>query len=152
MREKLMAVFQGKYENFRTLLASNTELLEIISDIEKKLEGQTPFGAPYLEALSTRTIFHTARMVRCLEHMSGKSYPILEKKITEIFNHIKADTACREVKSSIGEPMVLPYDTIRSASVRLVGAKNATVGEIRNAVDIPAPNGFAITTAAFRRL
>ncbi len=149
-REQLMAIFHGKYENFRTLLASNTELLEIISDIEQKLEGQTPFGTAYLDAIGTRTIFHTARMVRCLEKMSNKAYPILEKKLTEIFNHIKADSVHKEAKVLIGEPMVLPYSMIRSASVQLVGAKNAAVCEIKNAMDIPVPNGFAITTAAFR--
>ena len=150
LRQQLMAAFQGKYENFRTLLASNTELLGIISDIERKLEGRTVFGPSYLEALSTRTIFHTARMVRCIEEMSGKPYPVLEKKLAEIFNQIKADTATRETRTLVDEPLIVAYDTIRSNSVQLVGAKNATVGEIGNALDIPTPDGFAITTAAFR--
>ena len=145
-----MAAFQDKYANFQTLLASNTELLGIISDIERKLEGQTIFGPSYLDALSTRTIFHTARMVRCLEHMSGKPYPGIEKKLADVFNQIKAYTVTREVTTPVNEPLVLPYHTIRSASVQLVGTKNATVGEIRNELDIPTPNGFAITTAAFK--
>lgn len=149
-RQQLMAAFQDKYENFQTLLASNTELLEIISDIEKKLEGQTVFGTSYLDALSTRTIFHTARMVRCLENMSGKPYPALDKKLTDIFNHIKPETATRESKTLVGEPLVLPYHKIRRESVQRVGAKNANVGEIKNALGLPTPNGFAITTAAFK--
>ena len=149
-RERLMAAFQGKYANFQTLLASNTELLSIIADIERKLEGQTVFGASYLDALSMRSIFHTARMVRCLEQMSGRPYPVLEKKLTGIFNRIKSDTATQKTKTRIGEPLVLSYTAIRRESAELVGAKNANVGEIMNALGIPTPKGFAITTAAFR--
>ena len=150
LRQTRMAAFQDKYANFQTLLASNTELLGIISDIERKLEGQTVFGPSYLDVLSTRTIFHTARMVRCLEQMSGKPYPVLEKKLADVVNPIKAYTVTRETKTFVDEPLVLPYHTIRSASVQLVGAKNATVGEIRNELDMATPNGFAITTAAFK--
>ena len=149
-RQQLMAAFQGKYANFQTLLASNTELLGIIADIERKLQGQTVFGTSYIDALSMRCIFHTSRMVRCLEHMAGRPYPVLEKRLADIFNRIKPDAATRETKTRVGEPLVLAYAVIRRGATGLVGAKNANIGEIMNALDIPTPRGFAITTAAFR--
>ncbi|WP_054700191.1 PEP/pyruvate-binding domain-containing protein [Desulfosarcina cetonica] len=149
-REALMAAFQDKYANFQTLLASNTELLEIIADIERKLDGQTVFGPSYIDAQSMRCIFHTARMVRCLEQMGGRPYPVLEKKLTDIFSRIKAETVARPVKTHEDEPFVLPYAALGQSAVDMVGGKNAHIAEIMNALDIPTPRGFAITTAAFR--
>ena len=145
-----VATFQEKYANFQDLLASNTELLQIISDIERKLRGQTVFGQAYLDALSIRTIFHTARMVRCLEKMSGRPYPLLDKKLPDIFSRIKSDTVAAKAKTRVGEPLVLPYTAIRRETVDLVGGKNANLGEVMNALALPTPRGFAITTAAFR--
>jgi hypothetical protein len=105
-RQQLMAAFQGKYANSQTLLASNTELLGIIADIERKLEGQTVFGTSYIDALSMRCIFHTSRMVRCLEQMAGRPYPVLEKKLADIFNRIKSDAVTHKVKTHAGSSLV----------------------------------------------
>ena len=149
-RQQLMAAFHGKYENFQTLLSSNTELLGIIADIERKLDGQTVFGTSYIDALSMRCIFHTSRMVRCLEHMAGRPYPVLERKMADIFNRIKSDAVTHKAKTRVGEPLVLAYAAIRREASERVGAKNANIGEIVNALEIPTPRGFAITTAAFR--
>ena len=149
-RERLMAAFQDKYANFQTLLASNTELLTIIADIERKLDGHTVFGPSYIEALSMRSIFHTSRMVRCLENMSGRPYPVLEKKLVEIVCRITSDTVDKPLAAPGKQPLVLPYEAIRRDAVELVGAKNANIGEIMNALKIPTPRGFAVTTAAFR--
>jgi len=57
-RQELMASFTVKYDNFKLLLESNTELLKIISDIEQKLRGQSAFGLPYIEAQTMRAFFH----------------------------------------------------------------------------------------------
>lgn len=149
-RQKLMAAFQDKYANFQTLLASNTELLDIIADIERKLEGQTVFGSAYIDALSMRSLFHTARMVRCLEKMGGRPYPILEQKLDNISSRIRAETEKAPLPVLAVHPMVLPYASVRRDSVDLVGSKNANIGEIMNGLGIPTPRGFAITTAAFR--
>ncbi len=145
-----MAAFQDKYANFQTLLASNTELLTIIADIERKLDGQTVFGPSYIEALSMRSLFHASRMVRCLENMSGRPYPVLEKKLIDISNRITSDTVDRPPAAPGKQPLVLPYGAVRRDAVELVGAKNANIGEITNVLEIPTPRGFAITTAAFR--
>ena len=71
---ELMRGFKVKYDNFKLLLESNTELLKIISDIEQKLRGRSGFGLPYIEAHDA-AFFHCARMVQCLEKMSGRPTP-----------------------------------------------------------------------------
>ena len=74
-RNELMRGFKVKYDNFKLLLESNAELLKIISDIEQKLRGRSGFGLPYIEAQTMRAFFHCARMVQCLEKMSGRPTP-----------------------------------------------------------------------------
>ncbi len=147
---RMLTAFRGKYADFQTLIASNAELLDIISDIERKLDGQTVFGASYIDALSVRVIFHTARMVRCLEQMAGRPYPVLDQRLTDIFGRIKPETVEPVPASPAAVPLVLPYANIGLAAVDRVGAKNANLGEIRSRLEIPTPRGFAITTAAFR--
>lgn len=149
-REFGLTAFQDKYTNFQTLLASNTELLQIIADIENKLDGHTLFGPSYIEAVSMRTIFHAARMVRCLELIGGRPNPVLGKKLADIIGRIKADTIKKSPEITARQPFILPYAHIRRDAVDLVGAKNANIGEIRNALEISTPRGFGITTAAFR--
>src|SRR3990172_4297175 len=62
-RNELMRGFKVKYDNFKLLLESNTELLKIISDIEQKLRGRSGFGLPYIEAQTMRAFFHCSRMI-----------------------------------------------------------------------------------------
>ena len=90
-RKELMAGFTVKYDNFKLLLESNTELLKIISDIEQKLRGQSAFGLPYIEAQSMRAFFHCGRMIHCIEQMSGRPYHLLKKALDDIQQVIKGE-------------------------------------------------------------
>ena len=48
------------------------------------------------------------------------------------------------------EDMVLPFAAIGAAQLDLVGGKGGNLGELRRA-GLPVPDGFCVTTAAFRR-
>ncbi len=147
-RQELMAGFTVKYDNFKLLLESNTELLKIISDIEQKLRGQSAFGLPYIEAQTMRAFFHCSRMIHCLEQMSGRPYHLLKKALDGIQHVIKGEggpggrTSCTD--------FILKYPQIITRDLAdAVGEKNANVAEVRNQVHLAVPRGFAITTAAF---
>jgi len=147
-RQELMAAFHVKYDNFKLLLESNTELLKIISDIEQKLRGQSAFGLPYIEAQTMRAFFHCSRMIHCIEKMSGQPYPLLKKVLDDIQQVIKGEgsptgrTSCRDF--ILTYPQILSHELVDS-----VGEKNANVAEVQNHVHLTVPRGFAITTAAF---
>jgi pyruvate, water dikinase len=148
-RQELMRGFHVKYDNFKLLLESNTELLKIISDIEQKLRGQSAFGLPYIEAQTMRAFFHGARMIQCLEKMSGRSYPLLKKTLEDIQQTIKGEAPTPR-RATCSE-FIIKYDRIGREMAETVGEKNANVAEVLNRVDLPVPRGFAITTAAFDR-
>lgn len=147
-RQELMTGFTVKYDNFKLLLESNTELLKIISDIEQKLRGQSAFGLPYIEAQTMRSFFHCGRMIQCIEKMSGRPYPLLRKALDDIQHLIKGE-AVSAGRAACGD-LILTYDRIRSRELaEAVGEKNANVAEVFNHVHLTVPRGFAITTAAF---
>jgi pyruvate,water dikinase len=45
---------------------------------------------------------------------------------------------------------VVPYERITKESADQVGGKNANIGEVKNRLDLPTPQGFAISAAAFQ--
>ncbi len=52
-------------------------------------------------------------------------------------------------------PLILPFDRISIEDLPLVGGKNASLGEMLRSLSakgIPVPEGFAVTTASWRRL
>jgi pyruvate,water dikinase len=148
-REQLMETFMVKYENFKLLLESNSELLKIITEIEQKLRGQSAFGLPYIEAQTARAFFHCARMIQCMESMAGRPYPFLKKALDDIQQGIKGEP--RAAGRVVCKDLILKYEHVGREMVDAVGAKNANVAEVRNRVGIKAPRGFAITTGAFDR-
>jgi pyruvate,water dikinase len=147
--EQLIAAFKLKYENFKLLLESNSELLKIITDIEQKLQGKSAFGLPYIEAQTLRAVFHASRMVQCLEHMTGRTCPGLRKALDDIQQAVRGEAAPGPRAPS--RELILEYDKVDCTRVEAVGEKNANVAEARNRLGIATPRGFAITTAAFDR-
>lgn len=148
-RERLMAAFCTKYDNFKTLLESNAELLKIIADVELKLGGQAVFGDGYIEAVSTRAVFHTGRMIQCFERMSDRPWPRLREALAAIQEDLRRESPPAAATATAEN--VLAYDRLSRASGPAVGPKNANIGEVRNRVGLPTPDGFAVTTAAFHR-
>ncbi|GKT08815.1 PEP/pyruvate-binding domain-containing protein [Desulforhabdus sp. TSK] len=146
-RDTLSDVFKVKYERFKELLDSNAELSKIITDMEEKLQGHQLFGMAYLRSQSARAVFHTLRMVRSLDALSGQKYPALFTILEEINQKIKDDLGKR--KESPMTEWILPYSRITKEMVDWVGGKNANLGEVLNLAHLPIPEGFAITTQAY---
>jgi pyruvate,water dikinase len=146
-REKVSLLFKFKYTCFKDLLASNTELLNLITDFEEKLRGQEVFGMSYVRSQATRAVFHTLRMVKSLDDLSGHRYPMLFDVLGRINLAIKDELGKR--KELPVSDWVLPYSGITKDMVDWVGGKNANLGELLNRAKLAVPEGFAITTRAY---
>jgi pyruvate,water dikinase len=146
-REDVAAVFREKYGHFKELLASNTELLNIVTDVEEKLLGHQVFGMSYVRSQSARCVFHTMRMIQSLNALSKNRYAGLFPVLEGINSKIKEELEQRR-EAPITD-LVLPYDRIQREMVDFVGGKNANLGEVLTRAGLPVPDGFAITTRAF---
>jgi len=146
-RDDLAAAFRFRYACFKDLLDSNTQLLNIITDVEEKLKGQTVFGMSYVRSQSARAAFHAFRMIKSLDVLSGHRYPFLYEVLDRINLQVKGHLG--ERKELEIKELVLPLTRVTKEMVDLVGGKNAGLGEVLNRVGLPVPGGFAITTQAF---
>jgi pyruvate,water dikinase len=146
-KEDLNEVFRFKYSCFKDLLASNEDNLNTITDIEQKLEGQQIFGMAYVRSVSARTVFHTLRMIKSLNALSGNRYlPLFE--VLERIN-AKVKKVLEQKKELSVRELVLTYSQIDKEKVDWVGGKSANLGEVLSRVHLPIPEGFAITVRAF---
>ncbi len=145
-KRNVSRVFKFKYSCFMDLLASNAELLNIITDIEEKLRGQSVFGMSYVRSQATRAVFHTLRMVKSLDDLSYHNYPMLFRVLDDINKRITEELSRK--KELPASDYTLAYSKIDKEMADWVGGKNANLGELKNKVNLPVPEGFAITTRA----
>lgn len=146
--DKVSRAFRFRYACFKDLLASNTELLTIIADIEEKLSGQDVFGMSYVRSQASRAVFHTLRMVKSLDDLAGHRYRSLFKRVADINAAIEQEL--ERTKELDVVALVVPYSQVTKEMIDWVGGKNANLGELLNRVHLPVPPGFAITTRGYR--
>jgi pyruvate,water dikinase len=140
-------IFRFRYTCFRDLLDSNAQLLDIISDMESKLQGNETFGFSYVRTQATRAAFHVFRMVKSLDVLSGHKYRELYAVVDRI-NHQIQEAIGQRREIQVPE-LVIPFPGVVSEMVDSVGGKNANLGEIVSRVSLQVPAGFAITTRSF---
>lgn len=144
------SLFRFKYSLFKELLDANTELLNIITDIEQKLKGDKLFTMGYIQSQVTRAAFYAFRMVKSLNVLSENRYPELYQILGQINQQIKAILA--QEPPAPAPALILPLDRLTREAAEWVGGKAAHLGELHNRLDLPVPGAFAVTTAACRRL
>lgn len=145
--DELGKLFRFKYAAFRMLLDSNSQLLQVISDVEEKLRGQQVFGMAYVRTEAGWALFHTLRMVKNLDDLSRHRYPRLFEVLQRIEGRLQEEMSG---KRELSPPdLILTYDRIDRAMIDWVGGKNANLGEIHNRLHLPIPEGFCVTTGGF---
>lgn len=145
-RDDLAAAFRFRYACFKDLLDSNSQLLNIIADLEEKLTGRHVFGMSYIRSQSARAAFHAFRMIKSLDVLSGHKYPVLYRVLDVINIRIKHQLGKRKELQVM--ELVLPLSGVTKEMVDWVGGKNAHLGEAMK-IGLPIPAGFAITTRAY---
>jgi pyruvate,water dikinase len=145
-RDELAAAFRFRYACFKDLLDSNTQLMNIITDIEEKLDGRHVFGMSYVRSQIARAAFHAFRMIKSLDVLSGHRYPVLYSVLDRLNDKIKERLGEKKELSLID--LVLPLSRVNQHMMDWVGGKNAHLGESL-IIGLPIPAGFAITTRAY---
>jgi len=138
---------RGRYVSFRELLSLNNDCLELLASIQEDLQ----YAPPTRELLSDRvsSVFDkTAEVVRTLEQLTGYDQQALLNAVQaqrqEVERYIAADDPrLTNFSASLSE--------INADSSSEAGAKAAPLGEIRNKLRLPVPDGFVITAHAYRQ-
>ncbi len=142
------ARIREKYGLFQEILNLNTDCLELIAALQEDLQFIPP-RRDVLQDRVTEVFDHAKRIVSTLEKLSGMPNPqlmqALEDQRFEVERHIAAlqELSSPRLAASLSE--------ITIEHVPEVGGKAAYLGEIKNRVRLPVPDGFVLTTEAYRQ-
>ncbi len=142
------ASFAVSFRLFRRLLTLNNAVLEKIGRMEGALAGEYVFDRRFLSEAVVGLNELVREVVSCLGSLTGNRYLVLYDRYEEIAGKLSA--LALDYAGPYDRNLTLAYDLLNSDFEELVGAKNATLSEIRNRLHLRTPDGFAITVAAYR--
>jgi len=141
--------FLIKYQSFRELLLQNNYVLELMADMEEKLSGEYLIDRRYIDYNIMAVTTGVKKIIDNLNMISNDRYPGLQDRFNKI------SSAVEELLSGKKEipfsKFIFSFDEINKEMTDIVGAKNANLGELRNCLGIPTPEGFAVSNYAFKR-
>ena len=148
-RDARMARFRRHHAAFRRLLGSNDNLLQGMADFDQKLAGNQTCDISYVLEASGRMLADVKRMIESLDEIGEGRHQALWPSFE------KVKIALGEIVKPHGEgnerELALDISRLGYRDVDRVGAKMANLGEIRNHVGLPTPDGFALTAHAYQK-
>ena len=103
-----------------------------------------------IRAIATRAVFHTLRMVKSLDDLSGHKYPRLFDVVNKINTAIKEELGKR--KELAVTDWVLSYSEINREMIDWVGGKNANLGELTTRTERSGPRRICHNHSGVRLL
>ncbi|MDI6889572.1 MAG: PEP/pyruvate-binding domain-containing protein [Thermodesulfovibrionales bacterium] len=137
-----------KFHSFHELLSQNNSVLELMADMEEKLSGEFLIDRPYINTIMAIGE-NVRKIVDKLNEISEEKYHNLYDRFNMIYSEIERFLARR--KEIPVSSYTIPFDEITREMTDSLGNKNANLGEVRNHLRIPTPEGFAISAFAFKR-
>ena len=143
--------FKLYHTEFRKLLTGNNSFLETLAELDEKRTGGSFIDHAYVTRKMVRAVADIHAMVESFHVVSGGRYPGLRDCLGRISSDLNA--LCQDAACSAGPAeLVLDLAAIRASHADLVGGKMSNLGELHNALGLPTPDGFAVTTEAYRLL
>ena len=136
------------FHTFQRILELNNRILEKMADMGDKLGGDYVFDRQYIDSSCREMARLVNELINDFNILAPQKYSALD----DIFRHVSLDIE-EELAGKLVIPeteYVMPYDSISRDFDDIVGGKNANIGEIRNRLGLAVPEGFAVTTQAFK--
>jgi pyruvate,water dikinase len=142
------ARLRQKYTSFRTLLSLNNECLELMAGVQEDLRHV----APMREVFSTRvtSVFENAGgIIESLEKLTGISQRPLARALEEQRREVERYLA--EQQEQAPRRLAAWLSEVDLSVSGEMGGKAAALGEIKNRLGLPVPDGYVLTTEAYRQ-
>jgi pyruvate, water dikinase len=143
-------LFKKKYHSFKALLDANNSALEIMSRLETVAEADFVFDMQYIRAKSDSILDKCKEIIDELNVLGNNRYTALIPVYEAIRTKIHDEIAARSIQA--GGAAVLPLSRVDRRLLLQVGGKNANLGEIKNRLQLPTPEGFVLTAEAYRQV
>ncbi|MBI4698500.1 MAG: hypothetical protein HY758_06195 [Nitrospirae bacterium] len=138
-----------KFITFQELLKQNNQVLELMADMEDKLSGEYLFDRNYINTHVQSIRNGVLRLIECINELSEQKYTVLNKRFEEINKAIEETIAHRH-KIQVSD-LAMPVENLDGTMTNISGGKMAHLGEIKNHVKLPVPEGFSISAYAFKK-
>jgi len=145
--ERIGAEFRRHHTNFRLLLTAGKRLLSTIADMERATTDGRVFGMTFLRAGSTAVMVNAFRMIKHLEALAPASAARLRPRFQDICAQVE-EVLGRRNPPSCGE-LVADLATLNAAQADHMGARLAELGEVKNRLGLPVPEGFVVGACGY---
>lgn len=143
------AAIMERFEHFRQFLRGNRDALNAMAELEQTYYGGGPTGTPRI-LRQAGDIERTVRdIVRHLNALARGRYAALDERLDAIAADIHR-TAARPAMTG-NAPSVVPLARLRPGDDAFAGGKATKLGLMGSLLDVPVPDGFAVTSAGFER-
>ncbi|OYV73899.1 MAG: hypothetical protein B7Z74_03150, partial [Deltaproteobacteria bacterium 21-66-5] len=139
---------RSKYQSFRSVLSLNNECLELMAGLQEDMQ----FVPPRRDVLGARvgTICDKAeQIVSTLEGLMGKPSPVLSGAVRA--QRREVETYIAGLQELVPRRLSAWLNELNAAHEEEAGGKAAALGEVRNRLGLPVPDGYVLTTEAYRQ-
>ncbi len=133
---------------FKLLISANNQALELMTDMEEALQGARPFGMHYVRSQCARVLASVHRIILQIQELSGDQYTALFSRYDAIKKQIQQELTPH--KREYDGPLLLQLQEAGLDRVDAVGPKVASLAEAASALGLRIPEGFVITSDAYR--
>jgi pyruvate,water dikinase len=141
-------LFVKKYQAFRELLKNNNAVLMTMGDMQEKATGAFVFDRAYVTSSYQAVADGIKKIIENLNVLADGKYEKLivpyEKNDEAIRNRLAARVSIPKTD------YVLPLAKLDKGAIASAGGKLAHLGELANAIGLPVPAGFVVTTHAYQ--
>jgi pyruvate,water dikinase len=141
-------LFVKRYRSFREVLRYNNDVLLTMGDMQEKANGAFVFDRAYVQSSYQAVAEGIKGIIDNLNILTDGKYEDLNTAYQNTDGAIR-DLLTARVKIPKTDP-VLELKALRKEDLAAAGGKIAYLGELANALSLPAPGGFVITTYAYQ--
>ena len=142
-------IMRERYEAFKQLLRFDTRCHEQMAELQDLLHGNRREDFTHIRIRFDLFSDQIAGMISCLEMMAPEKYVTLKDYHKKFDFYVRFLLAPPEI--DISPPFVLPLGKINPAA-KNIGNKAKNLAILKNGLDAPVPQGFAVTSNSFHYL
>ncbi|MEE9443453.1 MAG: PEP/pyruvate-binding domain-containing protein [candidate division Zixibacteria bacterium] len=143
-----LRTIQKNFALFLQLLEQNNHILGIMGDMGEKSQGEYLFDIHYIRECLTEIRGGITLIINKMVALGGPEYEALRVR----FNEIDAvlGTVLPGQQPIKKDSLTVSFDRLNRNRAYSVGSKNAQLGEMKARLNMPVPEGFAITARAYK--
>jgi len=147
--QDILRIVHSKFSHFLQLLDHDNKVHALIGDLEEKAQGESEFDSGWLRARLGELRSEVGLLTDAMIQLGGETYEPLTQRFREIDANIELLLPHRDPLKE--EALTIPFDELGREGSPSVGSKCLQLGQIRVKLDLPVPDGFAITGWAYHQ-